>query len=195
VIEGVLVPPKADPRDWDRHFRPGAPRRGGPLRVLANILLIGVTLGILGGAGLFAWSFGRERAQQNAATNMSMIETSNAATLATQTARALGTSAAQVAASPISVETPTASPEPILGRGSVANGGNLRSQPLVAPETVIGQICVGDQVDVLEERTLGDGALWYRVRLAAAGGDCTPQRVTLGSVGWASAQLLGPITP
>ncbi|NNJ10398.1 SH3 domain-containing protein [Chloroflexales bacterium ZM16-3] len=189
------MPPKADPRDWDRYFRPGAPRRGGPLRALANILLIGVTLGILGGAGLFAWSFGRERAQQSAATSVSMIETSNAGTIATQTARALATVTAQSVVAPSSIATPTATPEPILGRGSVTNGGNLRSEPVVAPETVVGQVCVGDQIDFLEQRALSDGAVWYRIRLTVAAADCTPQRVTVGSVGWASASLLSEITP
>nr|WP_255603581.1 SH3 domain-containing protein [Oscillochloris sp. ZM17-4] len=126
---------------------------------------------------------------------MSQIETSNAATLATQTARSLATVVVVAAATPVSAETPTASPAPLIGSGSVANGGNLRSEPVVVPETVIGQVCAGDMFDVLEERALGDGVLWYRIRVTAVAGDCTPQRVSLGSVGWASAQLLGAIAP
>jgi hypothetical protein len=91
--------------------------------------------------------------------------------------------------------TPTASPEALLGRGSVIGGGNLRREPRVAPETVIGQVCQDDKVDFLEQRTADDGALWYRIRLTAAAGNCTPQRVTVGSVGWASATLLSQPAP
>jgi hypothetical protein len=187
------VPPKTDPRDWDRHFRSGAARRGGPLRALANMLLFGVTLTILGGATVFAWNFGRERARENAAANARMVETSNAAVIATRTARALAT----VAAVPtVAAATPTAAPsEAAIGRGSVVGGGNLRSEPVVAPETVIGQVCAGDQVDFLEERTVADGSVWYRIRLTTAAGACTPQRVTVGSVGWASATLLSQPAP
>lgn len=186
------MPPKIDPRDWDRHFRSGASRRGGPLRALANLLLFGVTLAILGGTTLFAWSFGRERARESAAANASLVETSNAAVIATRTARALAT---QAAVPTVAAATPTASPAAVIGRGSVIGGGNLRSEPALAPETVIGQVCAGDQVDFLEERTIADGSLWYRIRLTTAADACTPQRVTVGSVGWASATLLSAPAP
>jgi hypothetical protein len=190
------VPPKADPRDWDRYFRPGAPRRSGPLRALANIILICVAFGILGGASLFAWNFGRERARQSAAANASIVETSNAAVIATKTTRAQVAAGATATAAVASLAvTPTASPEVLVGRGSVTNGGNLRNEPRVADETVIGQICAGDKIDFLEERTLSDGALWYRIRLIEAAGTCTSQRVTVGSIGWASATLLTKPTP
>lgn len=186
------MPPKIDPRDWDRHFRAGATRRGGPLRAVANLLLFGVTLAILGGATFFAWNFGRERARENAAANARMVETSNAAVIATRTSRALATSEAVPTVAPA---TPTVAPEAAIGRGSVIGGGNLRSEPVVAPETVIGQVCAGDQVDFLEQRTAADGALWYRIRLTVAAGGCNPQRVTVGSIGWASATLLSQPAP
>jgi Flp pilus assembly protein CpaB len=188
------VPPKADPRDWDRYFRPGAPRRGGPLRILANLLLIFAALGIFAGAGIFAWNFGRERARESAAANASKIETSNAAVIATREARATATVVAQVTATAFSAPTATHTPEPLIGSGSVTNGGNLRSEPLIAPETVIGQICVGDQIDFLQERTLDDGGRWYRIRVIATADDCTPERVTIGSEGWASTSLLSEPT-
>jgi hypothetical protein len=152
-------------------------------------------VGILGGAALFAWSFGRERARETAAANASLIETSNAAVIATRTTRALETASAQAASTAIIATTPTASPEAIRGRGSVINGGNLRNEPVVAPETVIGQICTGDAIDFLEERTLDDGARWFRIRITVAAGICTPQRVTVGSIGWASALLLSEPAP
>lgn len=190
------MPPKADPRDWDRYFRPGAPRRGGPLRALANILLLCTAVGILGGAGIFAWNFGRERARESAAANASMIETSNAGVIATRTVRAGETASAQAALdATANAATPTPAPEQLIGTGSVASSGNLRSQPQVAPETVIGQVCAGDQIDFLEERTTADGARWYRIRLTAAAADCAPDRVTIGSVGWASATLLSEPAP
>lgn len=189
------MPPKADPRDWDRYFRPGAPRRGGPLRALANLLLIFAALGILGGAAVFAWSFGRERARESAAANANMIATSNAGVLATRTARSVETATAQAMLAAAAAASPTPTPEPLIGTGSVISGGNLRKEPLIAPETVLGQVCAGDQVDFLEERTLDDGARWYRIRLTAATDNCTADRVTVGSVGWASASLLSEPTP
>jgi hypothetical protein len=190
------VPPKADPRDWDRYFRPGAPRRSGPLRALGNVLLICVALGILGGATLFAWNYGRERARQSAEANASLVETSNAAVIATKTARAqVAAVATATTVSAAARVTPTASPEALIGRGSVTNGGNLRREPVVSAETVIGQVCAGDKVDFLEQRTVPDGTLWYRISITEAASACTDQRVTVGSVGWASATLLTKPAP
>lgn len=185
------MPPKVDPRDWDRHFRPGAPRRGGPLRALANVLLIGIAVALVGGGAFFGLRFGLDRIRASNAATAVAIETSNAVVLAARTARALDATATAgaLAAAP----TPTAAPEAApIGRGSVLAGGNLRSQPVVSPETVIGQICAGDQVDFLEQSTAADGSLWYRVRITEVAGACTPQRVTLGSLGWASSTLLSP---
>jgi len=202
------VPPKADPRDWDRHFRPGAPRRSGPLRALANIILMCVALGILGGATVVAWNY-RERARESAAANASMVETSNAAEIISRTARSLtataawATSAAAVptrgtptSGTPTSgTPTRTASPEPMIGRSSVTNGGNLRREPVVSAATVMGQVCVGDKATVLEERKLASGARWYRIRITDAPSACVPDRVAVGSVGWLSASLLTKPTP
>ncbi|NTU82537.1 MAG: SH3 domain-containing protein [Chloroflexales bacterium] len=184
------MPPKADPRDWDRLFRPKAPRRGGPLRALANLLLVGAGVGLLAGGAFFAIRFGLERARTTNAATAQAIETSNAAVIATRTARALEDTAT---AAVVLAATPTApSDAPPIGRGSVVAGGNLRSQPLVSPETVIGQICAGDLVDFLEQSITDDGSLWYRIRITQVAGDCTAQRVSLGSLGWASSTLLSP---
>ncbi|NTV63930.1 MAG: SH3 domain-containing protein [Oscillochloris sp.] len=184
------MPPKADPRDWDRYFRPGAPRRGGPLRALANIVLICLTLGILGGAGIFAWSFGRERARESANAHESEVQTSNAGVIATRTAKALETATAQAA---LQAATPTA--EPTLGWGQVIKSGNVRKEPLVSDETVLGQICEGDKVDVLEERTLDDGARWYRLRVNTIAENCTTSRASVGLIGWSNASLISELTP
>jgi hypothetical protein len=184
------LPPKVSPNDWDRLFRPNAPRRGGPLRALANILLVGAAVALLVGGALFALRFGLDIAQESAARTAERAATSIAEATAVRSAESLSETAA--AAAPAA--TPTTAPPAAIGRSSVVSGGNLRSQPVIAPETVIGQICPGDQVDVLEQAAAADGT-WYRVRLAQAGESCTPQRVTVGSIGWASATLLGPVTP
>lgn len=187
------MPPKVNPNDWDRLFRPNAARRGGPLRALANLLLIGIFVALLGGGAFFVLGFGLERAQQIAAETAVQVGTSNAQVIATRTARALETAAAAAAPAATPTTAAAASPAPAIGRSSVIAGGNLRSEPVVAPETVIGQICAGDQVDLLEQ-TSADGGTWYRVRLTQTGESCTPQRVTIGSIGWASASLLAPPT-
>lgn len=186
------MPPKAHPNDWDRYFRPNAPRRGGPLRALANLLLIGAAIGLLGGGAFFALRFGLERAQQAASQTAEQIVVSNTQVSATLTARTA--TAAAVAAVP---PTATPAPPPVqpIGQSSVVAGGNLRSEPRLADETVIGQICAGDQLDLLEQSTAADGALWYRVRVTRAGANCSPQRVTVGSIGWASSTLLAPPSP
>ena len=61
------MPPKISPNDWDRLFRPGAPRRGGPARALANLLMVGAVIGLLGGGAFFALRFGLQRAQESMA--------------------------------------------------------------------------------------------------------------------------------
>jgi hypothetical protein len=183
------MPPRVDPRDWDKLFRPGAPRRGGPLRALANVLIVGAVVVLLGGGAFFGLRFGLDRVRASNAATAQAVATSNAVVIATRTARALeATATASVAL----VATPTVAAAVPIGRGSVVAGGNLRSQPVVAPETVIGQICAGDQVDFLEQSTSADGSLWFRIRVTQVVADCTPQRVTLGSLGWASSTLLSP---
>lgn len=82
-------------------------------------------------------------------------------------------------------EADTAAPQ-----SSVTNGGNLRSEPLVAPETVLAQVCPGDTVLVLEQVTD-----WARIRMIALAADCVPERASLNSEGWLSVSLLTPVTP
>jgi endonuclease YncB( thermonuclease family) len=69
--------------------------------------------------------------------------------------------------------------------GYVINGGNMRSEPRVAPDTVIGQICPGDQVAILEEQ-----AGWLHFRLTTPAAECHPDHVARSTEGWASATLL-----
>lgn len=94
---------------------------------------------------------------------------------------------------PTSSELPPPTSEPdtaLLPDGPIAyvnHGGNLRSAPRVAPDTVIGQVCPGDQVAVLD-----DQAGWYRLRVVKTMADCVPQRVGEGTEGWMSSSLVTP---
>jgi hypothetical protein len=194
------MPLKADPRDWDRLFRPNAPRRGGPLRVFANVMMLLVVISILGVGGVFA-SRQISVAQQAAAVTAEARATqaSAAATAASATAAAVAlanTATTEALRTPTEVAPDaTSAPVPSLGRSVVINGGNLRSEPVVVPETVIGQICANDEVEVLEDRTVEGGARWYLIRVTNAPVNCTAQRVSIGSSGWASSTLLAPVTP
>lgn len=160
------------------------------MRALANILFVGAAVALLGGGAFFGLRFGLNRVRESNAATAQAVSVNNTRVIATRTARALeGTATAAV----LAVSTPTAPAVlTVIGRGSVTAGGNLRSQPVVAPETVIGQICAGDQIDFLEQRTAADGSVWYRIRVTEVAGACTPQRVTAGSLGWASSTLLSP---
>jgi hypothetical protein len=75
------------------------------------------------------------------------------------------------------------------GDGVVNNGGNFRSEPRIAPDTVLGQVCPGDTVDILEQRQSG-GTLWYQVRVTATAEDCHPERVSADTQGWLSSVLV-----
>jgi hypothetical protein len=59
--------------------------------------------------------------------------------------------------------------------------GNMRSEPRVAPDTVIGQVAVGDVATVLETRTV-DNSVWHRVQLNNSGQE-----------GWISSILVEPV--
>lgn len=83
---------------------------------------------------------------------------------------------------------------PSLGIGVVANGGNLRKEPRIAPETVIGQIWTGDEITFLEQSDV-DGQVWFRIRVTKAADNRGGQGVPVGTDGWASATLLSQPTP
>ncbi|NJN67891.1 MAG: hypothetical protein HC884_14865 [Chloroflexaceae bacterium] len=85
---------------------------------------------------------------------------------------------------PTTTATPTSTPATIPADRTIINGGNLRSIPQVAPETIIGQVCPGDQVTTLE--TQGE---WVRVRLLTPAADCVSQRAAAGSEGRVSGGL------
>jgi hypothetical protein len=72
---------------------------------------------------------------------------------------------------------------------SVINGGNLRTEPRIAPDTVIGQVCPGDSAVVLENQQV-EGIQWYRIRVTTLAEDCVPERVPSDTEGWLSSVLL-----
>ncbi len=99
------------------------------------------------------------------------------------------TSAAMTTTRTIS-PTATAVPDDPVADYTIINGGNLRSEPDIVAETVIGQVCPGDQVASLE--TQGN---WLRVRLITPAVDCVTARVDAGTEGWVSSSLATPQQP
>jgi hypothetical protein len=188
---------RIEPRDWERYFGRRARRRGGPLKALGNVLLFLVIVGALSFGGTTLFQYGIEQQQAEATARAVQISTQNAEILAAQTARAAeeqtaGDETATAGAAAATSPAPTAEAE--IGIGTAIASGNLRNEPLIAPETIIGQLCAGDQLAFLERRQLAE-TTWYRIRVTATGPDCDPQRVTAGSSGWASAVLTGEPLP
>lgn len=185
------MPARVHPKDWDRLFRRGAPQRGGPLRALAHVLIFGIVIAMLIGGALFALQYAQTQAEVSRATQIAQATAGAERAAANRTADAL----AAVAPSPTVEATPAAEPTaPPLGIGSVVQSGNLRSDTRIAPETVIGQICLADSVAFLDQRQV-DATLWYRIRVTAIAADCDPGRVQIGAEGWASSLLLSPPAP
>lgn len=183
------MPPKADPRDWERLFS-GRRRRRGPLHTLVTALVGGLLiLGLINAAPFVL--------RQTEISRETVRPTQIA--LQTREARATGQQAAAQQPTPTftpsPIPSPTVTPPPIIGRAQVINGGNIRSEPRIAAETVIGQICVGDQVELLAEETFAGNNRWYLLRVIATADDCVPQRVRAGTEGWVSATLLSQPEP
>lgn len=192
------MPARINPRDWDRLFRPGARQRGGPLRALANMLILTVVVGLLGFGVTFLLQYGVSRRQAEATAIVAQAATSNAAVIGTRTVRtttaATQTAEALVIATTTAVVEPTPTQPPALGTGTAIGAGNLRNEPRIAPETVMGQLCIGDQLAFLEQQQV-EQTIWYRVRVTVTGPDCSPERVAVGTEGWASVLLTGEPAP
>jgi hypothetical protein len=198
------VPSKIRPDDWDRLFAPNAPRRGGPLRTLGNILLFVLVLGLVGGGATFLLGY---REQQVASANATAVafQTLVAPGL-TATAAPTATAAAQLTATRYTIQTATVAAEqgtvvpaavtPVagLGIGLVTAGGNLRSEPRIASDTVVGLIWPGDEVVFVEQREV-EGQLWFRIQVLQPAASRAGEGVPAGSDGWASATLLTQPTP
>lgn len=189
------MPARMRPDDWDRLFAPNAPRRGGPLRALANVLISLLVLALLAGGSVFVVNLrGRQVVSANAtatvvAATYYPLYTATAETLA----RVEATRVANRTATAIA-RTPQATLESTIGIGVVTQGGNLRSEPRIADNTVIGLVYAGDQVTFLEQRQVGDQT-WFRIRLTRPADNRAGVGVSPGTAGWASAVLVSPPTP
>ncbi len=189
------MPARVDAKDWNRHFRKGARRRGGPLQALANVLIIGIVLVLLVGGAVFAVQYSAAQNRAAQATQQAQATTTAGVIFATRTARVEAPLATETALAEVAAATATAiSAQPTIGTGSVIAAGNLRSEPRIAPETVMGQICIGDEVMFLEEQLVSED-LWYRIQITGIAVDCTPERVAIDTIGWASSTLLSAPSP
>ena len=181
--------------DWDRLFAPNAPKRGGPLRAFINLMLFAFLLGALALGGVWVVRERQRQAERLAATATAYVGTVvpqlTSVAGATQTVEAQGTAtriALRTATAQV-VANPSGTPEPGIGSGEVVRGGNLRREPRVAPETVVGLIYPGDRITFLERRVVGD-QVWFRIRVDQAAADRSGEGVPAGTEGWASALLL-----
>jgi hypothetical protein len=181
--------------DWDRLYAPNAPKRGGPLRVLINIIIFALLLGALAVGA--AWFIGerQQQAERLAATATAYVGTVvpqlTSVAGSTQTVEAQGTAtrlALRTATAQAAVN-PTGTPEPGIGSGEVVRGGNLRREPRIAPENVVGLIYPGDRITFLERRAVGE-QVWFRIRVDQPAADRSGEGVPAGAEGWASALLL-----
>ncbi len=79
---------------------------------------------------------------------------------------------------------------PALPEAVVIQGGNLRTEPRIADETVLAQVCPPDELVILEEFERDD-IRWLRVRVQSQNSTaCTANHASAGSVGWLSSRLV-----
>jgi hypothetical protein len=194
------VPSKIRPDDWDRLFAPNAPRRGGPLRALGNVLLTFVLIGLVAGGTTFL--LGQRERQLVAASATAVSFATNVAPGLTASAGPTATAAVQLTATRYVIQTAQAAqvlgtvvvPGDGIGIGIVTSGGNLRTEPRIADDTVLGLIWPGDSVAFVEQREVG-GQVWFRIQVVQPAANRGGQGVPAGANGWASATLLSQPTP
>ena len=197
------MPSKIRPDDWDRLFAPNAPRRGGPLRALGNLLLLTVVLGLVAAGATFGLNYREQQTVSASATAVAFA--TNVAPGLTATAGPTATIVAQLTATRFVRQTATAAaaqgtvavpaaPLPALGVGVVTAGGNLRSEPRIAGDTVVGLIWPGDTVAFVERREVS-GQEWFRIQVVQPAPDRGGDGVPAGTDGWAAASLLSQPTP
>lgn len=85
--------------------------------------------------------------------------------------------------------TATAAVEQPTAQAVITHGGNLRAEPRIAPETVIAQVCPGDEVLLLEQQEV-DGITWLYIAVAAVNGECVAERAAVADRGWISRMLV-----
>lgn len=182
---------KIRPGDWDRLFAPNAPRRGGPLRALINVLVTILVIVLIGAGSVYAVNYRNQQIASQRATAEVVAPT----LIAAATARAVAATAtvqARVAARTATALAKQPTPVPSLGAGMVTNGGNLRAEP--PRGNVLGLLWVGDEVMFLQEQQVG-GQVWFRIRLVKPAANRGGEGVAPGTEGWASATLLTQPTP
>jgi hypothetical protein len=154
--------------DWDRLFDPDAPRRRGPIALFITVTLVFCFLGIV----MVGSGFGARKYDQYVQARALTATPLWKEYFVQQTATAQAQQMAAAATTP---------PET---RSTIVNGGNVRSEPRIAPETVRGQVVPGDVVVMLETRAV-EGATWHRVRVAETKGT-----LPAATEGWISEKLL-----
>jgi hypothetical protein len=170
------VPSKIRPDDWDRLFAPNAPRRGGPLRALVNILIVVVVIALLGAGTTYLLNLRQERFAQAVASATAIAPTTAAIRTATALAQQQATAtlvSARTATALAKLPTPTQ--EGTL-TATVANGGNVREAPINGRP--LDQINAGETIQLLEKSK--DGG-WFKVTYVRNGATIT---------GWVSRTLL-----
>ncbi len=140
------MPNKPHSSDWERNFGRNAQRRRGPLGLFVTLTLVLAFLAIIAVGAFYGVEQYQAQVHAQALTATPLWEKYYADQTATAMAR---------------VPTPAPAALPIT---RVVSTGNLRSEPRIIPETIIGQVAVGEAATVLESRTVED-RLWYRVRL------------------------------
>jgi hypothetical protein len=170
------VSSKNRPDDWDRLFAPNARRRGGPLRVLVNILIAIAVVALLGAGTAYALNLRQERFAQAVATATAVAPTTAAIRTATALAQQQATATLVAARTATAVaKLPTPTPEGALV-ATVFNGGNVREAPVNGRP--LDQINAGETVQLLEKSQ--DGG-WFKITYARNGATIT---------GWVSRTLL-----
>lgn len=84
---------------------------------------------------------------------------------------------------------PAPTPSASSAAGKVTHGGNLRSEPVVTPSTIIGTVCPDDEVVFLSGMST-EGGVWYKVRITKIPQNCTAKRVKVDTTGWLHTSLL-----
>jgi hypothetical protein len=170
------VPSKIRPDDWDRLFAPNAPRRGGPLRALLNIVIAIVVIALIGAGTVYAINYRQERFAQAVATATAFAPTAAAERTATALAVQNATATLVTARTATALaKLPTPTPEGGLA-ARVANGGNVREAPINGKP--LDQVNAGEGIRLLEKTT--DGA-WFKITYTRNGATIT---------GWVSRTLL-----
>lgn len=95
--------------------------------------------------------------------------------------------------SPVSKPTP-AGPTATPALRTILRGGNLRSEPRLGEDTLLGLLWPGDRVAVYEQRAVG-ATSWLRVQLEQPAAGRGGQGAAAGAGGWISALLLSPAPP